>query len=30
VNIVLVQITPTPASLPVDPYDVALMLEVMQ
>jgi len=30
VNIDLVQIKPTPASLPVDPYDVALMLEVLQ
>ena len=27
VNIDLVQITPTPAPLPEDPYDVALMLE---
>jgi Fe-S-cluster-containing dehydrogenase component len=27
VNIDLVQITPTPAPLPEDPYDIALMLE---
>jgi hypothetical protein len=30
VDINLVQISPTPASLPDDPYDVALMLENMQ
>lgn len=29
VNIDLVQISPTPAPLPEDPYDVALMLEDM-
>jgi Fe-S-cluster-containing dehydrogenase component len=30
VQVDLIQISPTPAALPVDPYDVALMLEVAQ
>ena len=30
VNVELVQIQSTPKSLPVDPYDIALMLEIEQ